>query len=98
MMTIKRKHSASFKAEVALALIRGQEQISSICSRYGIHSSQAHRWKEQALAGLESFFSNRPGQELQHKNEIIDELYKQIGQMKVELDWLKKKTGSIVTR
>lgn len=98
MMTIKRKHSASFKAEVALALIREQEKIASICSRYSIHTSQAHRWKEQALAGLESFFTNRPGQELQHKDEIIDELYRQIGQQKVELDWLKKKTGSIGLR
>jgi len=98
MMTIKRKHSASFKAEVAVALIREQEKIASICSRHGIHPTQARRWKDQALAGLESAFDNHAGQALQHKDEFIDELYKQIGQLKVELDWLKKKTDSIGLR
>ena len=51
-------------------------------------------WKERALAGLESLFSVAPDLEAKRKDELIEELYKQIGQLKVELDWLKKKTGT----
>ena len=65
--------------------------MSEICSKYEIHPTQAGRWKEQALQGLERLFTDKRTDELLEKNETIEELYKQIGQLKVESDWLKKK-------
>ena len=88
MSTIKRSFPASFKARVALDLIREVDTIAVLCSKYGIHPTQAGKWKQAALAGLEVNFSDTPVRELKAKDEIIDELYKQIGQLKVELDWL----------
>jgi len=90
MKTTKRKHQAALKANVALNLIKG-EPMSEICSTYEIHQTQAGRWKEQALQGLEGLFADKRSDELLEKNETIEELYKQIGQLKVESDWLKKK-------
>lgn len=91
MGNIKRKHLVSFKAKIALELIRETETIAQICSKYSIHPSQATAWKKQALDGLGIIFTEKPKTELKEKNELIEELYKQIGQLKVELDWLKKK-------
>lgn len=94
MNNIKRFHSPSFKAQVALDLIRETGAVSQICSRHGIHPTQAGKWKSLALAGISSIFDRKPNSQLQEKDRLIDELYKQIGQLKVELDWLKKKTNS----
>lgn len=91
MGTIKRSFSPAFKAKVALDLIREADTIAALCSKYGIHPTQAGKWRQQALAGLEASFSGRPMDDLKAKDVIIDELYRQIGQLKVELDWLKKK-------
>jgi transposase-like protein len=94
MGKIKRNHPPSFKAKIALELLKGTDTTSAICSRYAIHPTQAGMWKERALAGLESLFSAAPDLEAKRKDDLIEELYKQIGQLKVELDWLKKKTGT----
>lgn len=95
MGNIKRVHPASFKAKVALELIKDTDTVAAVCSKYSIHPTQANQWKALALTGLESSFSGKPLYDLKAKDEIIDELYKQIGQLKVELDWLKKKVGAI---
>ena len=87
----KIKHSNSTKVKLALEMIKGVEPVSAICSHYGIHPSQAHKWKIQAIEGLEAIFLGKPETAIKEKNELIEELYKQIGQLKVELDWLKKK-------
>ena len=89
----KIKHSNSFKVKLALDMIKGVDSVAQICSRYGIHPSQAHKWKAQAVEGLETIFADKPNSALKEKNELIEELYKQIGQLKVELDWLKKKVA-----
>lgn len=91
MGNIKRQHSAFFKAKVALDLIKEIETIPAICSRYSIHPTQARRWKSQALEGLPVIFEDKIKPELKEKDELIEELYKQVGQLKVECDWLKKK-------
>lgn len=91
MNRIKRVFSSSFKAKVALDLIKGVDTISQVCSRNGIHPTQAGKWKSAALAGLSSIFDNKPNIQAQEKEELIDDLYRQIGKSKVELDWLKKK-------
>lgn len=89
----KIKHANSLKVKLALEMIKGVDSVSAICSRYGIHPSQAHKWKIQAVEGLEAIFSGKPEGALKEKNELIEELYKQVGQLKVELDWLKKKVA-----
>lgn len=88
---IKRNHSPSFKAKVALDIIREIDTVSAICSKYSIHPTQAGQWKNLAMTGLETTFTDKTSNALKAKDEMIDELYKQIGQLKVELDWLKKK-------
>jgi len=68
-----------------------EEPVSVICSRYQIHPTQANQWKDRALETMAAGFNGKSaiaGQK--QKDELIDELYKQIGQLKVELDWLKK--------
>lgn len=94
MGNIKRHHPDPFKAKVALELIKETETIAAICSKYSIHPTQARNWKDQALNNLVQGFAKAPDSrhsELAQKNELIEELYKQVGQLKVELDWLKKK-------
>lgn len=95
MGNIKRKHSNSFKVRVALEMIKSIDTVSSICSKYSIHPSQAHKWKNYATEGLQIIFTDKPKLELKEKNELIEELYKQVGQLKVELDWLKKKSNQL---
>lgn len=93
MPSTKRQHSPAFKARVALELLRADEAVSQICSRYALHPTQARRWKQEAIAGLPQLFSDQAVKQLKRKDEFIEELYRQIGQLKVELEWLKKKTG-----
>jgi len=92
MGNIKRKHQPAFKAKVALELIKGDDTISTICSRYNIHPTQARRWKDKVLAEINRAFSDKNiHNQLKRKEQLIEELYKQIGQLKVELDWMQKK-------
>ena len=94
MSNTRRYLSSDVKARIAMELIRGTDTVSQICSRFQIHPTQAGKWKHQAIKGMGMVFSDKRSDELQRKEEIIDELYKQIGQLKVELDWVKKKTGT----
>ena len=91
MGNIKRSHPASFKAKVALDLIKETDTLAAIASKYAIHPTQARQWKVQMLNNIEALFSDKPSTALKEKDELIDQLYRQIGQLKVELDWLKKK-------
>ena len=93
MGNIKRKHSSTFKGKVALELIIAAEPLTSICSKYSIHPTQARRWKDELLNSLPAIFESKTKSDSSEKDQIIEELYKQIGQLKVELDWLKKKSS-----
>jgi putative transposase len=90
---IKRQHTPAFKVSVALELLKETNSLSQICSQYSIHPTQARNWKIQAIQVLQNGFTNKPVQDLARKDELISELYRQIGQLKVEFDWLKKKMG-----
>ena len=92
-MGLKRKgYDAAFKARVALEAIRGERTIAEIASETGVHPNQISNWKKQALEELPEIFSSRKKNHLEQSEELESELYKQIGQLKVELDWLKKKS------
>lgn len=95
MGNIKRYHTPTFKSKVAIDLMKEADTIAALCSKYSIHPTQANAWKQQALQGLATIFSGKRDASMKHKDELIEELYKQIGQLKVELDWLKKKSDTV---
>ena len=95
-MSVQRKrYSADLKARVALEAIKGQKTANEIASEYAVHPTQIAQWKKQVLDGLPELFS--PGREKQEQSEeaLIASLYQQIGQLKVQVDWLEKKSKSI---
>lgn len=93
-MAKQRHHYASdFKAKVALAAIKGQQTVNEIAAIYSVHPNQVLQWKKQALAALPDTFSNQRARAAQDEEALRAQLYQQIGQLKVELDWLKKKAG-----
>ena len=90
-MTISRKkHSTQTKVKVVLEALKGEKTTAEITAKYGIHSTQINNWKRDVLKIIpEAFSSNRKRQE-DDQQALIDELYKQIGQLKVENEFLKK--------
>ena len=92
MSSQRRKHSAEFKAKVALEAIIGRETLNEIAKRYEIHPNQISRWKQEALEGMTDIFSGKKEKQAKDDEATKEELYQQIGQLKVEVDWLKKKS------
>jgi transposase len=90
----KNLHSSSFKAKVALAAIKELRTVSELAGQFQIHPSQVHLWKRRLLDGAESLF-NVPGEKRQGRGEEpeVEELFAQIGRLKMELEWLKKKVN-----
>ena len=88
----RKRYTAAFKARVALEAIKSDRTIAEIASEAGVHPNQIHKWKKQALDELPGIFSGGKQKREQNREELESELYKQIGQLKVELDWLKKKS------
>jgi transposase len=89
---MKKNHDAAFKAKVALEAVKGEKTIAQIASEYGVHPNQIGQWKKRLLEDLPGLFSDRRRKEEKENAAETDELYRQIGQLKVELDWLKKKS------
>jgi len=91
-MTTKRKrHSAQFKFEVALEAAKGLQTANQIASEREIHPNQISQWKKQLLEEGVSIFSNKNFLNEKKQSEREAELYEQIGRLKMELEWLKKK-------
>lgn len=86
----RKQHSAEFKAKVALEAIRERKTCSQLASMFGVHTSQIAHWKKQALSNLSTLFSKDNGRLDRDHEELEASLYQQIGQLKVELDWVKK--------
>jgi putative transposase len=93
-MTDQRKRfSGAFKTKVAVEAIKGYRTVAEISGDHGVHPNQITKWKKQALDGLPEIFSDRRKKHKEDQEELTAQLYQQIGQLKVELDWLKKKSG-----
>lgn len=89
----RKRYSSSLKAKAALEAIRGERSLNEIASSYDIHPNQLSQWKRQVLESIPDIFTDRRNRSKKNDEELVDRLYQQIGQQKVELDWLKKKTG-----
>lgn len=90
----RRVHDAAFKTRVVLEALKGAKTLAQLSTDFGIHAQQITDWKKQALDGLPSLFesaSAKPTLSEQQREQIEAPLFQQIGQLKVENDWLKKK-------
>jgi len=91
-MTLTRKrHSIQTKVKVAPEAIRGARTTAEISSQYSVHATQINTWKKQALEAIAEVFSSKRKRQEDDQEALVDELYRQIGQLTVERDWLKKK-------
>jgi transposase-like protein len=94
-MARKRKsHSAAFKAQVALAAVRGDRTINELAAMHGVHPTMIHAWKKQLLDNAEEVFQSGVKTSSAEHEALQAQLYEQIGRLKTELDWLKKKAAS----
>jgi transposase-like protein len=93
MTTTRKQHSPKFKAQVALEAIRGEKTLSQLGSQFKVHPIQIAKWRKSALEHLPELFVDGRMRPVQAGEAETDALYEQIGRLKVELDWLKKKAG-----
>jgi len=94
MKRIRKKHSAGFKAKVALMAIKGDRTIAELAGEFGVHPNQIYNWKKQLLEGAASVFEGGASAEAATNEAQVDLLYRQIGQLKVENDFLARKLGN----
>ena len=89
----RKQYSGDFKAKVAIEAIKATKTINGLASQYEVHPNQVTRWKKQVLEEVPQIFSTRRAQAQKETEELTASLYQQIGQLQVELDWMKKKSG-----
>jgi transposase-like protein len=93
MATTRKQYSAKFKAKVAVEAIRGERTLSQLASQFHVHPVQIGQWRKQALEQLADVFVDGRKNRAAGADVEKDALYEEIGRLKVELDWLKKKVG-----
>jgi transposase-like protein len=91
----RRVFGASFKAQVALSAVRGEQTTAELASKYGVHSSQVTAWKKQLLDQAAELFEDGRNKGREESSVKEEELYEQIGRLKVEVEWLKKKSAQL---
>ena len=90
----RRRHSAEFKFQVALEAAKGTATVSELASHYEVHPNLVTTWKRQLLEGGSRLFTHQNGARREREQEALQsELYEQIGRLKMELEWLKKKAA-----
>ena len=89
----RRRHSAAFKFKVALEAAKGTKTLGEIASEREVHPNQISQWKRQLLEDGASLFSQNAAQRQREFEKLETELYEQIGRLKMELEWLKKKAA-----
>ena len=91
MAGMRKQFSAEFKAKVALEALKDQKTLAELASEYGAHPTQISAWRNQLKDQMALVFGRSESKTIQEKDELIERLYKNIGKMQVESDWLKKK-------
>ena len=93
----RKQHTAAFKAQVALAALKGDKTVNELASQFVVHPTMIHGWKKQLLDGVESLFAGaaKPDKDKAQFEAQTAELFEQIGRLKMELEWLKKKVGGL---
>jgi transposase-like protein len=94
MKRTRKKHSAGLKAKVALAAIKGDRTVAELAVHFGVHPNQIYNWKKQLLDAAVSVFEGGASAEEATNEAQVDLLYRQIGQLKVENDFLARKLGN----
>jgi len=92
MSQIRKKHSPSFKARVALAALKGDQTVAELASQFQVHPSRIHGWKRVLVEGAQELFQDGRSQEKANE-ALIAQLYQQIGQLTVERDFLEERCG-----
>ena len=92
---MRKSFSAELMAKVALDAIKEGKRIAELSTQYEVHRTQITNWRKRALEGLAGIFQEKASRTRGEKEKVIDELYRQIGQLKVENEWLKKKSTQI---
>jgi transposase len=90
---MRKSFSPEFMAKVALAAIKEDSTIAELSSKYEVHRTQIGNWRKQALEGLTDIFKGKRDKSRKDNEKLIEELYRQIGQLRVENEWLKKKSA-----
>ena len=91
----RRVFSASFKARVALSAARGDKTLAELASQHGVYPNQISAWKKQLLEGASGLFEDARKRPAADESVEAARLFEQIGRLKVELDWLKKKSAEL---
>ena len=92
---MRKQYPGSFKAKVALDAIKSDDTIAELSSRYEIHRDLVMRWKKEALTAFPDIFGTGKEKDQKDQQKLIEQLYQQIGQLKVENDWLKKNLNKL---
>lgn len=92
-MTKRRQFTAKFKFQVALDALKGMQTINEVASQHAVHPTQVKQWKKQLQEQGAEVFNERASKEQQAQDAVEANLYEQIGRLKVELEWLKKKVA-----
>ena len=92
-MALRKNYSPEEKAKIALEMLSGKLTQNEITAKYKVHSSQIYHWVKKLKEGIAEIFRESKAAKQDEQAVLVEELYKQIGQQKVELDWLKKKSA-----
>lgn len=93
MGQIRKRHSAAFKAKVALEAVKQDKTIAELAKQHQVHPVQISQWKKQLLDGLEDIFENGSASRRPDPEKVQAELFERIGRLHTELAWVKKKSG-----
>ena len=90
----RRQFSGAFKAKVALAAVRGDKTSAELAAKFGVHGNQVSAWKKQLREGAAELFADRRSRQSDGE-AAAEDLYEQIGRLKMEVEWLKKKAAEL---
>ena len=90
---MRKRFGVELKSRVALEAIKGEKTLTQLSSEYGVHVNRISCWKREVQKRLPEIFSSKKDGQYNNHEELIEKLYRNIGELKVENDWLKKKLG-----